>query len=156
MRYVKGRMPTGVAKLVHTDSGLSSALRISVMRLARRLRAERDASYDLSLNQLSVLGVLERHGPLTVGQLAAHERVQPPSMTSTVGCLVDRGLVEREPHPTDGRLVVVVLSDAGRRLVLEDRRRRDAWLSQRLRELAPQEREALRQAAPILERLAQS
>ena len=149
-------MPTGVAKLVRTDSGLSSALRISVMRLARRLRAERDASYDLSLNQLSVLGVLERHGALTVGQLAAHERVQPPSMTRTVGCLVDRGLVEREPHPTDGRLVVVVLSDAGRRLVLKDRRRRDAWLSQRLRELAPQEREALRQAAPILERLAQS
>ena len=149
-------MPTEVAKLVRTDSGLSSALRISVMRLARRLRAERDASYDLSLNQLSVLGVLERHGALTVGQLAAHERVQPPSMTRTVGCLVDRGLVEREPHPTDGRQVVVVLSDAGRRLVLEDRRRRDAWLSQRLRELAPQEREALRQAAPILERLAQS
>ena len=149
-------MPTEVAKLVRTDSGLSSALRISVMRLARRLRAERDASYDLSLNQLSVLGVLERHGALTVGQLAAHERVQPPSITRTVGCLVDRGLVEREPHPTDGRLVVVVLSDAGRRLVLKDRRRRDAWLSQRLRELAPQEREALRQAAPILERLAQS
>lgn len=144
------------AKLVRSDSGLSSALRISVMRLARRLRSERDATYDLSLNQLSVLGILERHGALTVGQLAAHERVQPPSMTRTVGCLVDRGLATRDPHPSDRRQVVVVLTDAGRRLVREDRRRRDAWLSQRLRELTAGEREALREAAPILERLAQS
>ena len=149
-------MPTEVAKLVRSDAGLSSALRISVMRLARRLRSERDASYDLSLNQLSVLGVLERHGALTVGELASYERVQPPSMTRTVGCLVERGLASRDPHPSDRRQVVVVLTEAGRRLVLEDRRRRDAWLSQRLRELAPDEREALRRAAPILERLAQS
>ena len=149
-------MPTEVSKLVRTDAGLSSALRISVMRLARRLRSERDATYDLSLNQLSVLGILERHGALTVGQLAAYERVQPPSMTRTVGCLVDRGLAARDPHPSDGRQVVVVLTEAGRRLVREDRRRRDAWLSQRLRELTPGEREALREAAPILERLAQS
>ena len=149
-------MPTEVSKLVRTDAGLSSTLRISVMRLARRLRSERDATYDLSLNQLSVLGILERHGALTVGQLAAYERVQPPSMTRTVGCLVDRGLAARDPHPSDGRQVVVVLTEAGRRLVREDRRRRDAWLSQRLRELTPGEREALREAAPILERLAQS
>ena len=149
-------MPTEVSKLVRTDAGLSSALRISVMRLARRLRSERDATYDLSLNQLSVLGILERRGALTVGQLAAYERVQPPSMTRTVGCLVDRGLAARDPHPSDGRQVVVVLTEAGRRLVREDRRRRDAWLSQRLRELTPGEREALREAAPILERLAQS
>ena len=149
-------MPAEVAKLVRTDSGLSSALRISVMRLARRLRSERDAAQDLSLNQLSALGVLDRHGPMTVGQLAAHERVQPPSMTRTVAGLVERGLVVRRPDPTDGRQVVVAVSEAGCELVLAERRRKDAWLAQRLRELPAEDREALRRATPILERLAQS
>ena len=149
-------MSAEVAKLVRTDSGLSSALRISVMRLARRLRSERDPAHDLSLNQLSALGALDRHGAMTVGQLAAHERVQPPSMTRTIAGLVERGLAVRQPHPTDGRQVVVALSDAGRDLVLAERRRKDAWLSQRLRELSADEREALRRAAPVLERLAQS
>jgi DNA-binding MarR family transcriptional regulator len=148
-------MPTDVAKLVRTDSGLSSALRMSVMRLARRLRAERDPSLDLSLNQLSVLGILYRQGSLTVGELAALERVQPPSMTRTVHCLAEIGLVERRRNAADGRQVVVALADAGRRLVAEDRIRRDAWLVRRLRALTPEERDALRAAAPILERLAQ-
>ena len=148
-------MPTEVAKLVRTDSGLSSALRMSVMRLARRLRAERDPSHDLSLNQLSVLGVLYRQGALTVGELAALERVQPPSMTRTVNCLADIGLVERQRNAADGRQVVVALADAGRHIVTEDRARRDAWLVRRLRALSAEERDALRAAAPILERLAQ-
>jgi DNA-binding MarR family transcriptional regulator len=148
-------MPTDVAKLVRTDSGLSSALRMSVMRLARRLRSERDPSHDLSLNQLSVLGILYRRGAMTVGEIAAQERVQPPSMTRTVNCLAEIGLVERQRHATDGRQVVVDLTETGRGIVTEDRLRRDAWLSRQLRALSPEERDALRAAAPILERLAQ-
>jgi DNA-binding MarR family transcriptional regulator len=77
-------------------------------------------------------------------------------MTRTVNCLVQDGLVERTPHPTDGRQVVVRLSDAGRDLVLAERRRRDAWLAKRLSELTPDERRLLRQAAPILDRLSQA
>lgn len=149
-------MPSSVDSLLRTDSGLASGLRISVMRLARRLRSERDPSLDLSLNQLSALGSLDRHGPLTIGELAAHERVQPPSMTRTVSCLVDVGLAQRSSHPDDGRQVLVALAESGRRVVAEDRRRRDAWLSRRLRQLTPGEREALRRAAPILEKLAQT
>ena len=149
-------MPS-VQKVSRTDTGLSSALRISVMRLARRMRSERDPDNELlPVGQLSVLGTLKRNGESTVGELAAVERVQPPSMTRTVSCLADGGYVVRRKHETDGRQVVVALSDKGLATLAADRRRRDAWLAQRLRELTPDERAVLRQAAPIIERLAQA
>ncbi|MPZ62872.1 MAG: MarR family transcriptional regulator [Propionibacteriales bacterium] len=125
------------------------------MRLARRLRVER-ASTDLGLNQLTVLGTLVRRGPLTVGELAAAEKVQPPSMTRTVNSLCELGLVERRSHETDRRQIVVHLTDKAADVLEADRRRRDAWLAQRLKELTPDERHLLRQVAPILERLAQA
>jgi len=144
-------------KVARTDSGLASALRISVMRLSRRMRSERDPKSELlPVGQLSVLGALYRNGDRTVGELAALERVQPPSMTRTVNCLVDGGYVVRGKRATDGRQVVVALSDKGRDTIAADRRRRDAWLAQRLRELTPDERSLLRQAAPLIERLAQA
>jgi DNA-binding MarR family transcriptional regulator len=142
-------------KVARTDSGLASALRISVARLSRRLRSERDPDNELlPVGQLSVLGALNRFGESTVGELAALERVQPPSMTRTVNCLADGGYVVRRKHETDGRQVVVALSEHGRQTLANDRRRRDAWLAQRLRELTPDERSLLRQAAPLIERLA--
>jgi len=146
-------MPS-VEQIARTDTGLASALRISVARLSRRLRSQRDPENELSVGQISVLGALFRNGECSVGELAAHERVQPPSMTRTVNCLADGGYVVRRPHATDGRQVVVSLSDKGLETLSKDRRRRDAWLAQRLRELTPEERAVLRQAAPILERLA--
>ncbi len=151
-------MPT-VEKVARTDSGLASSLRVSIARLSRRLRTEStpgDGGVTVSIGGISVLALLFREGERTLGQLAAAERVQPPSMTRTVNCLEQDGLVERSPHPTDGRQVVVRLSDTGRDLVLGERRRRDAWLAQRLAELTPEERRLLRQAAPILDRLSQS
>ena len=149
-------MPS-VEKIARSDSGLASALRISVMRLSRRMRSERDpASELLPVGQLSVLGALFRNGECTVGELAALERVQPPSMTRTVGCLADGGYVLRHKRATDGRQVVVELSERGREVVAADRRRRDAWLAQRLRELTVDERAVLRAAAPLIERLAHS
>ena len=137
------------------DEGLSSALRVSVMRLARRIRLER-SSEDLSFNQLSVMGTLLRSGELTLGELAAIERVKPPSITRTVNGLVDAGLVTRRPHATDGRQVMVDLTDEARRLLDEDRRRRDLWLAQRLDELGPADRQLLRRVAPLLDLLAGS
>jgi DNA-binding MarR family transcriptional regulator len=147
---------TQPTKSPRTDGGLASSLRISVMRLARRMRTERDATDDLSLNQLAVLGTLDRHGPLSAGELAGIERVQPPSLTRTVNCLVERGLVVREPHSTDGRQVVVRLAQSGRTFLMHERRRRDAWMATQLRGLTVAERDLLRRAAPILDRLAQS
>ena len=124
------------------------------MRLRRRLALERQPDNPLSLSQMTVLGSLHRHGELTIGQLAAHERVQPPSMTRTVTHLVDGGYVVRRPDASDGRQVLVTLSDLGRQTLLADRRRRDAWLARRLTELTPDEREVLRAAVPLLDRLA--
>lgn len=142
--------------VTRTDAGLASQLRVSVMRLARRLRNERNPELGLGLGAISVLGLLMRHGEQTVGQLAAHERVQPPSMTRTVNHLVDAGYAVRRPSDTDGRSVLVDLSEQGRQMVLADRRRREAWLARQLEHLTPEERDLLRQVAPIIERLATS
>ena len=150
-------MPT-VEKVARSDSGLASSLRVSVARLSRRLRTETggEGGAAVSIGGISVLGLLFREGERTLGQLAAAERVQPPSMTRTVNCLEQEGLVERSAHPTDGRQVVVRLSAKGEELVRAERRRRDAWLTKRLLELTPEERQLLRQAAPLLDRLSQS
>jgi DNA-binding MarR family transcriptional regulator len=142
-----------------SDAGLATALRISVSRLARRLRAERIAlglQPDLSDTQLGALATLVNHGPMTPGELAEHEKVQPPSMTRVIAVLEDRSLVIREPHSTDRRQVVLTVTDGGRDVVFQARRLREAWLARRLRELTPQERATLRAAAPILEKLSQS
>ena len=147
-------MPT-VEKVARTDAGLASELRLSVMRLRRRLANERHPDNELSLNQMAVLGALYRNGDLALGELAAHERVQPPSMTRTVNCLEEGGYVARRPHETDGRQVLVTLTESGRATVLADRARRDAWLARRLRDLTPEQRDVLRRAAPILQDLAQ-
>lgn len=153
MSYANDMTPT-VEVVTRTDTGLASQLRVSVMRLARRLRNEREPSNELSVSQYSVLGVLIREGESTVGELASRERVQPPSMTRTVNALVDDGYVVRRPSATDGRSVLVDLTEKGRETVLADRRRRDAWLARELKALTPQERDLLRQVAPLIERLA--
>jgi DNA-binding MarR family transcriptional regulator len=141
-----------------SDAGLATALRISVSRLARRLRVERQAEglASLSDTQLAALAVLDRHGPMTPGELAEHEKVQPPSMTRVIAVLEERRLVMRAPHPTDRRQVVLTVTEQGRELVSQARRRRDAWLAKRLKELSPEERAILRAAAPVLEKLSQA
>jgi DNA-binding MarR family transcriptional regulator len=148
-------MPTS-ERAVRTDAGLASELRLSVMRLRRRLAAERDPDNPLSMGQMAVLGALYRIGEQSVGELAAHERVKPPSMTRTVNFLADGGYVDRRPHDSDGRQVVVALTDEGRAVLLADRARRDVWLARRLARLSADERDALRRATPILQRLAQT
>jgi DNA-binding MarR family transcriptional regulator len=134
---------------------LSSALRMSVMRLARRLRAER-SDLSLSISQLAALGSLSRLGQLTPGELADAEKVSPPSMTRTVAGLEARGLVSRAPHPTDRRQVLLAVTAEAEAMLKADRRRRDAWLAQRMHELSQDERATLRDAAEILERLARA
>jgi DNA-binding MarR family transcriptional regulator len=147
-------MPT-VQTAARTDAGLASELRLSVMRLRRRLSNERHPDNPLSMGAMAVLGCLFRNGDLTVGELAAHERIQPPSMTRIVSALEEGGYVVRRAHATDGRQVVVELSEQGRTTLLADRARRDAWLARRMRDdLTADERDTLRRAAPLLERLA--
>ena len=137
------------------DAGLASELRLAVMRLRRRLAVERHPDNELSINQMGVLGVLNRRGEMTLGELAAAEKVQPPSMTRTVNCLVESGDVVKRPHDSDGRQIVVTLSEQGRSRVAADRVRRDAWLARRLDELSPEDRDVLHRAAVLLDHLAQ-
>jgi DNA-binding MarR family transcriptional regulator len=153
MSYAKHMSPT-VEMIARTDAGLASTLRVSVARLGRRLRSERESDNELGLGSLSALGLLFREGPQTIGELAERDRVQPPSMTRTVSCLVDGGYAVRRKHESDGRQVIVEISALGRDTIQKDRRRRDAWLAKRLKELTTEERAVLRQAAPLLERLA--
>jgi DNA-binding MarR family transcriptional regulator len=137
------------------DVGLAGGLRDAVGRLSRRMRAERAAT-DLSLGQLAALRTLERHGPMTATELAAHEKVQPPSMTRILGALESHGYLTRTPDPVDRRQLVVTASVAGKALLAEDRRRKDAWLSQRLRALDPDDLAVLAAAVPVLEKLSRS
>src|SRR3954452_2937167 len=110
-------MPTA-EMVARTDAGLASELRLSVMRLRRRLSNERHSDNPLSMGAMAVLGCLYRNGDLTVGELATCERIQPPSMTRIVNALEDGGYVARRAHETDGRQVVVALSEQGRTTLL--------------------------------------
>lgn len=123
------------------------------MRLSRRMRQERD-DVGLSATHLAALATLERHGPLPLGELAAMEKVAPPSMTRVVGRLSEGHLVDRQRRPGDRRQVLVAITDQGRALLAADRRRRDEWLSARLTELSAAELAALSQVIPVLDRLA--
>lgn len=134
-------------------ASLAAELRVSLMRAVRRLRAEK-SDQDLTDPQYAVLAVLDCHGPMCPGELAEHERVQPPSMTRTVTGLAELGLVTRAAHPVDRRQVVVTLTAEGTAVVRETRRRRNAWLARRLAELTPAEREVLAEASEILRRVA--
>ena len=135
------------------DPALASRLRMSVMRLGRRLRQQR-ADDNLTPSQIAALATLDREGALPLGELAAREHVRPPSMTRITAALEELGLVARTPHPTDGRLVLFSVTREGAKLLADDRKRRDVWLCDHLARLDPEEQEILRQAAPILERLA--
>lgn len=131
-----------------------SELRLTIARLARRMRSER-ASNDISDGQLAVLFAVAAHGPHTLGELSTRERVTPPSMNRTVNLLETAGLLRREGSPDDGRKVLLTLTEAGRALVDETVRRRDAWFALRLAELSPEQRAILEAAAPILKGLAE-
>ena len=114
-----------------------------------------DDSLGLNSNQLSAMGVLLNSGDQLMGELAAQERVQPPSMTRIVNSLEASGYVARRPDPRDHRQCLVTLTESGRQVLLANRRRRDEWLAVRIAGLDPADREVLRHAVRVLERLNQ-
>lgn len=135
------------------EVALASRLRLAVVRLNRKLRAQR-TSGDVSLTQVSALSTLHKCGAMTPGQLAAKEGVQPPSMTRVIAALEESGYVERNPHPSDGRQAIVSLSERGLVYVQATISVREAWLDRRLAELSGDEREVLAKAADIIDRMA--
>jgi len=142
-----------VSRTTLDTAALAHDLRLAVMRFSRRLRNQR-VDTSVTLTHLAALSTLKRNGPMSPGELAAQERVQPPSMTRVVVALEGMGLVTRTPHPTDGRQVIIGLTPAAEDLLTEEARAREAWLSSRLQELTGEERAVLREAAGIMEKLA--
>lgn len=132
-------------------SEVAGRLRLSVTRLARRLRQEADAG--LTPSQLSALAVIANHGPLSLGSLAEHERLAPPSITRLVKKLAQEGLVVRTTDPTDRRIATVMTSDRGAALLAESRRRKTAWLTNRIAALGDDDRRRLAGALDVLDRL---
>jgi DNA-binding MarR family transcriptional regulator len=134
-----------------SDDELAARLRLSVTRLARRLRAT--AGDDVTASQLSALSSIACRGPLTLGELSAVERVRPPTMTRIVASLEETGLVLRSVDQLDRRVARVDLTPEGHRLLDASRVRKDAYLAERLGQLEPPERAALGRAADALDRL---
>jgi DNA-binding MarR family transcriptional regulator len=133
------------------DRDVVSRLRMAVTRLARLLRQQADG--DATPSQLAALATVTRLGPLTLGELAAIERVRPPSMTRIVGALEEAGLVVREGDPGDRRVARVRVSDAGLAFTQRTRNQRDAWLAERIAMLRPSERRDVARAVAVIERL---
>lgn len=142
-----------MSELSEDDRAAISELRGAVMRLSRRLRHQR-VDESLSPTEMAVLATLARCGSATPGELARKEHVQPPSMTRIVAMLEAKGLVHREPHPEDRRQVVVSRTEQADAMLAESRDKRNAWLAQLAEGLTDEERAVLRQAAPVLEKLA--
>jgi DNA-binding MarR family transcriptional regulator len=134
--------------------GAAAAVRRGVMSLGRRLKLERPPGGRTSL-ELSVLGHLHRRGPLTPGEIAAAERVQPQTLTRTLTGLESAGIISRTDHPEDGRRSLLTLTDSGRGALRADMAERDSWLAAAMSaSLTSTESELLRLAAALLERLA--
>ncbi|UFS95208.1 MarR family winged helix-turn-helix transcriptional regulator [Nocardia huaxiensis] len=131
---------------------LAGDLSLAVVRLTRHLRGRR-ADAQISLTQLSALATLNRDGAMTPGALAAKERVQPPSMTRVIASLSDLALVERKPHPTDGRQIIVSLSEAGRALIADETHAREAWMTEQLATLRPDQLKTLNEAVGIMKQI---
>lgn len=132
------------------DTELAPRLRLAVTRLARRLRRQADLP-GVSPTQISALATIDRRGPLTLGELAGLEGVQPPTVTAAIGKLEEQGLVARTVDARDRRVNRVAITTAGRRLLDKSRSRKNAYLERRLRALTPDERATLERAADLLE-----
>jgi DNA-binding MarR family transcriptional regulator len=134
----------------HKVIDLAARLRTIIVPLARQLR---QANGRFTPTQLTVMGSIHRHGPLSLGDLSARERLSPPMISRVVASLEEEGVVERMFDASDRRVCLVRISDEGERWIEETRAERDAWLAQRLATLGPDELKALMAAAPLLQRL---
>jgi DNA-binding MarR family transcriptional regulator len=129
---------------------LANDLRIACQRVSRRVRFE--STDELAPHLVSALSHLKK-GARTPGELAELERVAPPSMTRTVNCLVEKGLVTRDDNPSDGRSKLLLLTDAGWATMNRIGQARDDWMLHQLEGLTKPEQDMLRQAAVLLNRV---
>ena len=132
------------------DAELAPRLRLTITRLARRLRQQADLP-GVSPTQISALSTIDRDGPQTLGELAGLERVQPPTITSAVARMEEQGLVLRRVDERDRRIHRVEVTNAGRKLLDKSRSRKNAYLERRLHALSDDERATIERATALLE-----
>ena len=132
-------------------AALATHLRRTVFRTSRTLR--RASQTGLSPTLLAALSTIDRHGPMTPGDLAAHEQVRKPTVTRILAALVEEGLIERTIDPLDRRVAWVQLTPAGRTLLRTVRRRSDRYLARRLGPLDPGDLDTHERAAEIHDRI---
>jgi DNA-binding MarR family transcriptional regulator len=125
---------------------------MSLLRAARRVRSQR-VNTAITWSQLSALATVNKCGPLSAGEIANIERVQPPSMTKILASLEAAGWIERSAHPEDRRQSIISVTQLGVDLLADETRARDEWLAKRLVEFSAEDRELLRKAIEILDRL---
>jgi DNA-binding MarR family transcriptional regulator len=130
-------------------------LSLAIGQLVRRLRMEANPG-ELSWSQIATLARLDKMGAMTTADLARAEFVKPQSMGTTLADLEQAGLVQRRPHPTDGRQVLFALTAEG----MEARRQRNIakreWLLTAMARLDRAEQQTLMAAAALIKRLAES
>src|ERR1051326_7487535 len=132
-----------------SDTELATRLRLAIMRLSRRLRQQTQAP--ITPSQISPFSAIEGAGPVTLGDLAALERVQPPTMTRIVAALEEQGLVVRQVDAADRRIARISIAPQGKRLLDRSRSRKTAYLAQRLRGMTADEIATIERAAELLE-----
>ncbi len=137
----------------HPSGELVDRLHLSIYRLSRLLRQQ--SLEGLSAAQASVLGTVSRLGDPTLGELAAVEQVQPPTITRIVTSLTDAGMVTRLSDVADRRSARVRITRAGERSLERIRKRKDAYLTHRLAELGPDEQAHVANLVALLEHLAE-
>lgn len=136
-----------------TTASTADRLRVAVGRLARKLRQQ--SLGGLTPSQASVLSTLDRHGSMSMSQLADYESISKPSATGIVGRLVEKGLVARSPDTVDRRSSVVEITPLGHELIDERRRERTAYLARRIDDLGDEDRQVLERAIELLENMVQ-
>ena len=136
------------------SADLANALRFLIARLARQQRrAAALEPHDLTASRLAALASVARLGPLTLGELAAVEGVQSPTMTRVVAKLEELGLLQRAEDPSDRRVTRLAVTPGGQRLLDDVRSRESAYLARRLADMDATERRQLARVLPILEKL---
>jgi DNA-binding MarR family transcriptional regulator len=141
-----------VSQVSSDAATLANGLRPVLLRLARELRRETE-SLGVTSRQVTLLWLIrERHG-LTLRQLAAEEGISAPALSGHLDRLERAGLIERMRSADDRRRVTLVLTGEGAAVLKRVRALRTTWLTQRLRDLEPDELEKIDAALEPLRRL---
>lgn len=132
----------------------ASELTLALGSLIRRIRAAAPSElHELSWTQKSVIVRLDKDGSATAADLARAEGVRSQSMGTAIARLQKMGLVERKPHPTDGRQMTIVLTAKGKEMRKNTREAKHTWLVRAIEKLDKEEQEKLFAAGEVIKKL---